>query len=132
MQSRIVREDAEVIDHAGPDQHPEDGEKLALGEQVGLAGFPDHVGDAGHGGVHLQGLGLGVLHQAEDGADGAHQNAEVHQVDAAHPAETVKMNVGEVGDLDVSLAGEGGSDECSQCSGQSGHSFPGVNFYHRG
>jgi hypothetical protein len=34
-----------VIDHAAGDQHPEDGEELALREQVGLAGFPDGVGD---------------------------------------------------------------------------------------
>ena len=58
------------------DQHPEDGEELALGEQVGLAGFPDHVGDLGHALVHRQGLGLHVLHQAEHGADGADDDAE--------------------------------------------------------
>ena len=41
----VALQHLEVVDHAGGDQHPEDGEELALLEQVGLAGLPDDVGD---------------------------------------------------------------------------------------
>ena len=104
MERGIAAEEAEVVHHAGADQHPEDREELALREQVGLAGLPDHVGNAGHRGVHLQRLRLRVLHDAEDRADRADQDAQVHQRHATQPAQAVKVNVSEIGDLDVGFA----------------------------
>ena len=59
----------EIINHAAGDQHPEDGEEFALGEQIGFAGFPDDVRNLGHALMHRQRLGLKVLQQAEDRAD---------------------------------------------------------------
>src|ERR1035437_8011470 len=55
--------------------------------------------------MHGQGLGLLVLNQAESGADQADQNPQIHQVDAADPAQAVKMNRRQIRDYDVRFAG---------------------------
>src|ERR1019366_537769 len=91
MVMRIVPGQAnEIIDHAASDQQPEDGEEFALGEEVGLAGLPDGVGNLGHAVVHGQGLGLLVLHEAEDRPDQADHDPHIHQADAADAAQAVK------------------------------------------
>ncbi len=66
---RVALQADEVINDADGDQDPEAGEKFPLLEQIGLAGFPDRVGDVQHGLVGGQVLRLGVLHPAEDHAD---------------------------------------------------------------
>ena len=87
------------------DQYPEDDQELALLEQVSLAGLPDDVGDAAHGLVHRQGLGLLVLDPAEDGANGAHHDAEIHQPQAAHASQTIKFDLRQVRNMNIRLAG---------------------------
>ena len=91
--SGVVLQNTEVEDHAGGDQHPEDGQELALREQVGLAGFPNGVGNLGHALMHRQGLGLLVLHNAEQGADGADDDAQHHQGVAADAAQAVELHL---------------------------------------
>ena len=118
MGGGVVPEVAKIIDHTRANQDPQDGEELALGEQVRLARFPDHVGDAGHRGVDLKRLGLRVLQDAEDRANRTDCDAEVHQRQTADATQAVKMNVGEVRDFDVGLArsqrGEEGSCQHSR------------------
>ena len=38
-----------IVDHTDGDQYPEDDEEFALLAQIGLAGFPDDIGDIQHG-----------------------------------------------------------------------------------
>ena len=42
--------------------------------------------------MHRQGLGLHVLHQAEDGAEEANADAHIHQRGAADAAQPVKLD----------------------------------------
>jgi hypothetical protein len=111
----VVREHAEVVGHADRDEHPEHGEELALLPEVGLAGFPDDLGDVGHGLVDGQALGLEVLHPAVGDAEGADDEAEHQHVHAAEGA--VEEAHGE---------GRGGGR--SQGEEQRAESFPGGIF----
>jgi hypothetical protein len=122
-----VREHAEVVGHADRDEHPEHGEELALLPEVGLAGFPDDLGDVGHGLVDGQALGLEVLHPAVGDAEGADDEAEHQHVHAAEGA-VEEAHRAEVGDLDVGLAGEGRGGGRSQGEEQRAESFPGGIF----
>jgi hypothetical protein len=100
----VVREHAEVIDHAPANEDPKDGEELALREQVGFAGFPNRVRDGGHRRVHGEGLGLLILDETKDGADEAEHDAEVHQGESAHATEAVEPNLAQVRDVDIGFA----------------------------
>src|ERR1039458_5409531 len=95
----------EIINHASGDQQPKDGEELALGEKVGLAGLPNGVGDLCHAVVDGQGLSLLVLNQAENRADQADHEPQIHQVHAADPAQPVKMHRRQIRYYDVRFAG---------------------------
>ena len=64
---------------------------LPCGEEVGFAGFPNRFRNVGHGLMDRQGLGLEVLHQAEDRADDANHDAQIHQRGAADAAQPVKL-----------------------------------------
>ena len=105
LPERFVLQPHEIIHHAGGDQQPEDGEELALGEQVGLAGLPDGVGDLGHALVHRQGLGLLVLDQAEHRPDQADHKPQIHQRDAADAAQAAEIHRRQVRNYDVRFAG---------------------------
>ena len=59
------RQDAEVDDDDGADEHLEQQDELALGDEVGLAGLVDQLGDLLHRLVHGQVLELLVDDQAE-------------------------------------------------------------------
>ena len=54
-------------------------------------------------GANLQRLGLQVLDEAEDRANGTDRDADVHQHLAADAAQAVEVDVGQVGDFDVAL-----------------------------
>ena len=56
--------------------------------------------------MHRQGLGLKVLHQAEDRADEADHQAQVHQRGAVHAAQPVKLHLGQIGNVDVGFTGK--------------------------
>ena len=117
MARRVVLKKSEVEDHAGRDQHPEDGQQLALGEEVGFAGFVDAVRNLGHALMHRQRLGLQVLPDAEQGADGADDDAEHHQRVARHAAQAGELHLGQVGDFDVRFAAEGGGGSTKKGDG---------------
>ena len=100
-------ENLEVIEDARRDEHPEDGEELALLEQVGLARVPDDVRDLVHGLVDLERLGLLILHPAVNRPQRTHDNAEIHQRVAAHGVpEEVERHLTQVRQVDVRLASE--------------------------
>ena len=81
---RVALQTDEVIDHADGDQDPETGEEFALLEEIGLAGFPDRVGDVQHGLMCGQILRLHVLQPAEYHTDCADDQADVQD---GQPAE---------------------------------------------
>ncbi len=116
----ISLERFEVVNHAARNQRPEDGKELALREQIGLAGFPNHVGHPGHAVMDGQGFGLFVLHQAEQGADAAEQDAEIHQHFAADAAQSGEFDVAQGRNFDVRLTGKhigckAEQTECRKC-----------------
>jgi len=69
-----------------------------------LARFPNRVRDAAHGLMHRQTLRLPVLHQPEDRAAGAHDDAQIHQRQAAQAAQAVELHLFEAGDFQVGFA----------------------------
>ena len=96
----------EVIDDTDGDQDPEAGEEFPLLEQIGLAGFPDRVGDVQHGLMGGQILRLRVLQPAEDHPDRADDETDVQD---GQPAERTahEADLGQIGELDVRFTGEG-------------------------
>ena len=110
MTHRVFLENLEVVDHAGRDQQPEDHEEFALRPEVGLAGFPNRVGNVCHALMCRQGLGLRVLHEAEHRAEHAYDEAEIHQRGAAHAAQSVEFYHRQVRDFDVGLAAKSRGD----------------------
>ena len=61
-----------------------------------------------------QRLGLPVLREAEGGPDGADQNAQIQQRDAADPAQTIKLHGVQQRNFQVGFTGlqrGGGGDE---------------------
>src|SRR5208282_591550 len=101
---RHVLEHSEVKNHARGNQDPQNGQKFALLKQIGLAGPPNYVRDARHAFVHRQRFGLLVLVQAEYRPDTAHQDAEVHESDAADAVQYLKRDLGQVRDAYVRFA----------------------------
>ena len=75
-------------------------------EQVGFAGFPNHVGHLGHAVMHGQGLGLLVLDQTEQGANAAKGDADQHQGGAADAAQPGEFHRVQRWNFDVRLTGE--------------------------
>ena len=55
--------------------------------------------------MHRQRLGLLVLDQAEDRADGADHDAQIHQRHAADAAQAVELHLSQVGNFDVRFTG---------------------------
>ena len=51
-----------------------------------------------------QRLGLLVLHQAEDCAQGADHDAEIHERHAGNSAQTLELHLRQVGDIDIRFA----------------------------
>ncbi len=81
------REHAEVDPDDRPDEDPQDQQKLALGDQVGLARLIDQLGDLEHRLVHRQPFELAVRREAEGQAEGADQQAHEQQRAARNPAQ---------------------------------------------
>lgn len=105
MTDGVVLEKFEVHDHAPSDQHPEDGQQLSLRKQIRFARFIDGVRYLGHAFVDRQRFRLQVLHDAEQCADGADDNAEHHERVPADAAQSVELHGAKVGNLDVCFAG---------------------------
>lgn len=59
--------------------------------------------------MHLEGFGLGVLNEAERGAERADHDPPVHQRETADTTEAIEVHMSKIRDLDVSFAGKGGS-----------------------
>ena len=91
---REVLQDAEVDDDDDPDEQLQDGEELALLEQVGLARLVDQLGDLAHRAVDRQRLQLRVDHQAEHQAEQADPETQ-HQEGA--PVDAHELGLAEVG-----------------------------------
>ena len=94
----------EIKENTRRDEDPENREELALLEKIRFAGFPDGVGDVAHRFVHRQRLGLLILHQAKDRACRANQDAQIHERQAAHTAQSAKRHRLKVRDFDVRFA----------------------------
>ena len=76
-------------------------QELALGEEVGLAGFVDQFGNFEHGAMHGQIFQAAVDGQAEDQPEDAEENAEEQQLVAV---DAEKVDLGEVGELEIGFA----------------------------
>ena len=76
--------------------------------------------------MHRQGLGLEVLHQAEDRAEEANPDADIHQRGAADAAQPVKLDPAQVGNVNIRLPRESAGSK-NKCRGQSCE--PGPCFY---
>ena len=97
-----VGEVLEVGDHDDRDEGPEERDELDLGDQVGLAGLIDQLGDLEHGLVHREVPDLGVLHEAEADAEQADDQPDQQQVVARHAQEAALQGR----DLQVGLTGK--------------------------
>ncbi len=93
---------AEIQHDDDGDEEPEKKKELALGNEVGLAGFVDELGNVAHGAVHGEILEAAVDHQAEDEAEDAEQDAEEQQLVAVDAEE---LDLRQVGQLQVGFAG---------------------------
>src|SRR5579884_650023 len=91
-----VQKHAEIHDDDHRNEYPKQEQKLALGDEISLAGFPDQLGHFLHGLVNRQALESAVNDQAEDESEDAKQNAE-HQQPVA--IETQELNLGEIREL---------------------------------
>ena len=107
----------EIINHAHRDQRPETGKKFSLLPQVGLAGFPDDVGDFAHRAVDGQRAGTDVFEQAEGRADGADEQAEIQNGQTRDRA-VEKFHLFQSGQLNVRLSGPGREGRRPQEQGQ--------------
>ncbi len=92
----------EIIDDTDGDQDPEAGEEFALLEQIGLAGFPDRVGDIQHGLMGRQILRLDVLQPAENHPDCADDETEIQDRQSAERT-AHEADLGQIGELDIRL-----------------------------
>ncbi len=114
---RVALQADEVIDDADGDQDPEAGEELPLLEQIGLAGLPDRVGDVQHGPVGGQVFRLGVLHPAESHSDQADEETDIQNGESAEGA-AHEADLGQIGELDIRLTGEGHRGHQKQDDGE--------------
>ena len=100
----FVFEDLEIEKDAARDQQPQPGEEFSLLQQIRFARFPNHARDVAHGFMHRQIFRPPILHQSKNRADGAHDDAQIHQRQAAHAAQPVKLHLLEAGDFQVRFA----------------------------
>ena len=73
---REIHQELEVHHHDDRDEGPQDGQELALGDEVGLARFVDEVRDVGHGLVYWHVLEANVEHEAEEHAQKTDAHAD--------------------------------------------------------
>ncbi len=94
-------EHAEVKNDDDGDEQPEQHQELALGEEVGFAGFVDELGNVEHRAMHGQIFQSAVDDQAESQAENAEENAEEQQFVAV---DAEKRNGGEIRKLEGGFA----------------------------
>ena len=107
---RVALQPDKIIDDTDGDQDPEAGKEFPLLEQIGLAGFPDRVGDVQHGLMCGQILRLHVLPPAEYHPDCADDQTEIQDGQAAERA-AYEADLAQIGELDIRLT----------CKGHGGH-----------
>ncbi|MBS1117548.1 MAG: hypothetical protein H6Q87_1932 [candidate division NC10 bacterium] len=98
---REVKQESEVDHDDDRDEGPQDGQELALGYQVGLAGLVDQLRDLAHGLVDREIPDLHVLHQPEGHAAETNDQTEQQQAVAVNAQERHRS---QVGDLQLRLA----------------------------
>jgi hypothetical protein len=109
----------EIIKNAARDEHPENGQELCLGEEIGFAGFPDGVGNPGHAFMNRECLGLEILQDAESRTDKTDGDSHHEKALARHP-DGIKFHRAEIRDVDVGFVcscwkrhtGNTGHDPC--------------------
>ena len=79
-----IPEDAEIQHDDRADEHLEPEQELTLGEEIGLTGLPDDLGDIGHGFVRGQALDLQKRHDPKANPRERNQHADEQQRAAAH------------------------------------------------
>src|SRR6266566_6356236 len=84
---RRLRQRAEVQRHDRADKEPQNQQEPTLGEQIGLAGLVDQLGDLAHGAMHGEVAQLRVLRETKEQPQGADDQAPQQQCAAADPAE---------------------------------------------
>jgi hypothetical protein len=93
------RERAEVHEHDGPDEDPEEDQELALLEEIGLAGLVDQLRDLGHGLMDREtpdsGVGGDPEHHAQD-ADDEPEQEKVVPVQPAREGHRVEVRQREI------------------------------------
>ncbi len=106
------RQPSEVSQDDDRDERPQDHQELALGDQVGLAGFVDQVGDVAHGAMDRHLLELEANRQPKEQSKGAEDEADGEQLVPVHPEKADRREIRELqaGFAARSLArlGEGG------------------------
>jgi hypothetical protein len=93
--AKAERELAEVHHHDDRDEGPEEGEELALGDEVGLAGLVDELGDLEHRPVHRQLLEMRRDEEAEDQAGEGDRDSDQQEVAALHAQEGDRSEIGQ-------------------------------------
>ena len=96
-----VQQHAEVEHDDHGDEALQEQEELALGDEIGFAGFVDQLGDLAHGAVHGQVLQPLIDGQAEEQAENTKQDAEEQELMAV---DAKKGHLREVRQLEIGLA----------------------------
>ena len=87
---------SEVSQDDDRDEDPQDQQELALGDQVGLAGLVDQLGDLEHRLVDRHVLELHVNRQAEQQAEDAEEQADREQLVAVHAEKADRRQIGQL------------------------------------
>ena len=85
-----------------------------LRDQVGLAGFPNQLGDFSHGAVNRQVLQVAVDDQSKQQPKDAKEDADHQQLVAIHAQ---KLHLGKIGELEIGFAGGGLIATCGKRRG---------------
>ena len=81
---RISQQHLEIDQDDGGNEHPEQQQEFALRHQVGLAGFPNQLGNLSHGAVNRQVLQAAIDDHSKQQPKDAKQDAEHEQLVAVH------------------------------------------------
>ena len=85
----------------GGNEHPEQQQEFPLRNQVGLAGFPNQLGDLCHGAVNRQVLQAAIDDHSKQQSKDAKEDADHQQLVAIHAQ---KLHLGKIGELKVGFA----------------------------
>ena len=100
---RHRRQHAEVEHDDDGNEEPQDQQEFALGDQIGLAGLVNQLGNLEHGTMHRHLPQAGIDDEAETQTEDAEQNAN-HQQAMAVDAE--EENLREIGKLQAGFAAD--------------------------